>query len=571
MPINPIEPRLFWDVTNDIRASPYFYWVYLRRAFIFAHWGLDGLAIGDAYKALLLLDETVDDSGEYHKQALDAENANPPKNRLRFPEFPQASLPTWLLDTAGPRCEPTSIDGSMLLAYRMLVYLLSNIGCLRSAWDFWMRLPPTGKFNQGHASLKSHLLRQIRSTLGLTSVPEEDLKVVPEDLPERGFVQRVLYPWNSYEPQRYAESNLAALNEAIAQVAPKLRAEVTQLPILSVTGIVEYEKQLGLVAAEDIQPGEQILNERSFLTANNRLYDPLCDACSGELPRTSIGDSAFCCPECDDTTFCSQACLDGALESYHPAVCGSDAETIAREPLPLEAADALYFLLVARALAFSQHQELHPLELKDTRFLWGEFVEPCVAQSGSDEEVKLAADAILAQNPTLPFNFKYNILYPIHYLEKMEIDIYATSEKYDFWVFESLFAKFRGVASGKVSAEGVPEVSAVHPLWCLANHSCSPNVRWNWDGNMRFWARTDDQLVKWGPRVPSTEQAEAGVRKGQDILSHYCDIDLDVQQRREWAQGALGGDCRCPRCLWEDQERQVRAMVEPPQETLAGS
>jgi hypothetical protein len=354
-----------------------------------------------------------------------------------------------------------------------------------------------------------------------------------------------------YEPQRYSETNLRKLNEALAGVAPKLRAEITELPVLSASGSLEHEKQLGIVASEDIAPGEEILREPSFLTANNRLYDPLCDACSGKLPARKIGESTFACLECDDTIFCSKTCLDGAMASYHPAICGSDVDTTAKEPLPQEAADALYFLLVGRALAFSKHQHLHPLELRETTCLWGEFIAPLVAESGQGH-LDIESEAVFTHSPTLPFTFKYNILYPIHYLEKMEVDIYSSIDRYDFWVLETLFAKFRGVASGKVNAQGMPEISAVHPLWCLANHSCSPNVKWEWRGDMRFWARASQEMVKWGDQQNRDILREKhGIAKGENILSHYCDIDLGVQQRREWAQGALGGDCRCPRCIWE--------------------
>lgn len=47
---------------------------------------------------------------------------------------------------------------------------------------------------------------------------------------------------------------------------------------------------------------------------------------------------------------------------------------------------------------------------------------------------------------------------------------------------------------------------------------------------------------------------KGGIRKGEEVLNHYCDIDLPVSERREWAKGALGGVCRCKRCLWESGE-----------------
>lgn len=33
---------------------------------------------------------------------------------------------------------------------------------------------------------------------------------------------------------------------------------------------------------------------------------------------------------------------------------------------------------------------------------------------------------------------------------------------------------------------------------------------------------------------------ERGIPEGEEVLNHYCDVELDVRQRREWAVGTLG-------------------------------
>jgi hypothetical protein len=65
---------------------------------------------------------------------------------------------------------------------------------------------------------------------------------------------------------------------------------------------------------------------------------------------------------------------------------------------------------------------------------------------------------------------------------------------------------------------------------------------------MKFWVRNDKQRVKW---KFGEEQTKAGLEKDEEIMGYYCDIGLDVKERREWAKGALGGDCMCERCVWE--------------------
>lgn len=99
---------------------------------------------------------------------------------------------------------------------------------------------------------------------------------------------------------------------------------------------------------------------------------------------------------------------------------------------------------------------------------------------------------------------------------------------------------------------------------------------------MGFVSRGGGEVVRWGPgrdqqeqqppppppqEQPPREQGgeeeeqkeeeqkwKGGLAAGEEVLNHYCDVDLDVRARREWAVGALGGWCLCERCVWEEQE-----------------
>jgi len=189
------------------------------------------------------------------------------------------------------------------------------------------------------------------------------------------------------------------------------------------------------------------------------------------------------------------------------------------------------------------HQDVHPLDLSEVKYIWGDYHNVHISTRNEN-----ATDGFLGFPRTLPFSFHFNVLLPIHMLEKMDINIFTTSNLYAPWVTNTLYSKFRGTASARQGLDGRPEVSAVHPLWCLANHSCDPNVTWEWDGSMKYWVR--GERVKW---LGKDKPAEAGIKKGEEIMNHYCDIDLPVKERREWAVGPLGGDCRCERCLWEEK------------------
>ncbi|RYP47791.1 hypothetical protein DL768_006200 [Monosporascus sp. mg162] len=524
-------------LTNELLASPYDLILYLKRAVVHTHLSYPDLAAGDAYRALLLTDEVRDENFEYHAQAHEALKQY---SQGPFPEvLDHGTLASSHLRSLEGN-ETQNISNFALLAsircYQILSLSLLLCGCLKSARRFCDRglsiVPDNKDLLETSGYINTFVER--RTTKPLSHV---------NDLPERGMVRREVYPWNDHEPDRFSDESLGFLNGVLAEMAPKCAVQVSKLPVLldgaSPTDnydIIPTCNQLGLFAKEDIAPGEVVLEEYSLVTANNRLKEPVCDACSGELPALGSESTAVNCPECYDTVFCDQYCFNKAQALYHPAVCGKEVDSIAKDPEAKDADEALHLLLLARVLAMAAHQNVHPLQVSQIKYIWGDFV------ASAANEIDLSPKAGPPPEWTLPFSFKYNIETPLHILEKMDIDIYATIAHYDFWVFNTLYSKFRGTASARKNPrDGRPDVAAVHPFWCLANHDCNPNVTWEWGGRMVLWAR-EKRIVGDAP---------GGIKKGEEILNHYCDIELPVQQRREWASGSLGGWCMCPRCRQE--------------------
>lgn len=537
------------ELTEALSHSPYDLIAYLERAAVHAELGYPDLAAGDSYRALLLCDACVDDSDEYHEEAVEA---------LR--ERSAEGLPS-LLHLRGSVAsshlsngvQELELDGeeddeqrvlrvarlASIRCYRSLAISLLLCGCLKSAYDFCTRGLDIASEDEELMQAKEYIENMVKRRLKVDVVGDVN------DFPDQGLVRREIYPWNDHEPNRYSQETLDFLNEQLAKSAPKCEARITELPTLLETAsstngydAIPTNKQLGLFAKEDIEPGETVLFEFSLLAANNRLKESLCDACSSELPPFTADSTVVGCPECTDIMFCNEECLQKAQEEYHPAVCDKDIDTIAKDPDPAEKPSALYLLLLSRALAFAVTQETHPLDLKEVKYIWGDFLPT------SQNAVSYSVNAPPPPLWTLPFSFQYNIAGPLHVLEKMDIDIFADLASYDLWIFNTLYAKFRGTASARVNKHnGHPEVAAVHPLWCLANHSCDPNVQWEWGGRMTLWCR--EQRIG---------RQRGGVRKGEEILNHYCDIELGVKDRREWAKGSLGGYCMCERCLREEAE-----------------
>lgn len=622
--------RHAWTLKLD--DSPYDARIYLERARCHEALGYFDLAASDAYKALLLTDEVLEEDGEYHEQAFEAiiERIRadlspdlPPHNVSGAPAAydAQADVSRTSPEAAAVREPGADVHGSSAeevaedcsrSAYEILSRTLLGCGDLKSAWDFVERGLKAFPINQSLQALKNQILgtdeKEIRE-----SGPKH------HDLPERGLVRREIYPWNTHESDRFSPANLALINAELFKVAPKCEIRVVELPCLdtapSAPKPTKTIKQLGIFAKANIAPGETVLCEPSILAATNRLHDPLCDACSSPLPAAPDADADAdaapllpTCPDCDDTAFCSTACFADAQRLYHPAVCGSqqDFDISAKDPSPHAATDALYLLLLARTIAMAETQDIHPLELPEIKFLWGDFAPSTSSPSPAETAV----------TTTLPFTFHTSILQPLHLLESLDKDIFspATRTRYDTWVVNTLMAKYRGVASARMNARtGVPEACAVHWRWSLANHSCAPNVRWEWParagraggdgggggeqgghqaaeeegtgnqgmeeeeeekqkgderrGYMALLARSADELVRWGDEshtyninpvgeVEGGSGGGGGIRAGEEVRNHYCDIELSVRDRREWAVGALGGLCMCERCLWEEEREE---------------
>lgn len=617
------------QLTDELADGSYDIILYLRRAGVYVDLAYPDLAAGDAYRALLLTDEISDESFEYHDQTFEAMTVYAAGEKA-LPDFLQKETASELASgvaalSISPDSTATADIASCrrlaataaICCYRVLSLNLLLCGCLRSAYTFVERgltADPNDKDLQQTKVLINTAARKRlgRAKRGDDADSKDTFKYNPADLPDRGLVRREVYPWNTYEPNRFSAESLAFLNDQLSCAAPKCEVLATELPILTEKGHEDNGTaggdtrtcwQLGVFAKESIAAGEAVLREYSLLTANNRLKESACDACGAELPNladigkqkkrssnnnnkrpiTDGGDDGVeitaapvACPECYDTVFCDDFCFEQAQAKYHPAVCETDVDAIAKDPEDArDADDALYVLLLARLLAMATHQERHPLEIDEIKYIWGDFMpsetnantegNPCGADfslslSSPEVAAMAAAGGIPPTAWSLPFSFEANIATPLHILEKMDLDVFADLAHYDLWVLNSCYAKFRGTASARKSRrDGRPDVAAVHPLWCLANHDCDPNVTWEWGGRMVLSAR--EERVKLDPNA-TDEKRPGGIAAGQEILNHYCDVDLPVQLRREWASGSLGGACMCQRCRNEAAEEAKKAKAE---------
>ncbi|KAL8954190.1 MAG: hypothetical protein Q9183_007278, partial [Haloplaca sp. 2 TL-2023] len=368
------------NLTRQLLERPYSSFLYIERAWCYEEAGYPDLAAGDAYRALLLTDEVAGEYEEYHEQALEAFCVDV---KIRLDEQLYLDFGSHMFkvditekDVSSPqafanflgesrpwneksRRSYSVVDMQRLNCFTLLARVLLQLGCLRDAYSFLGRgceadTPTSVTFVELSTKIieKYNASRREGDPFWTKGNPYPSTA-----LPERSYARRELYPWNTHEPQRSSDENLRFLDNRIRRIAPKCEVRATTLPVLSTRdSTVESARtsatntQLGVFATEDIAPHETVLEESSILTANNRLHDPLCDACSAPLPQYSLEDSPSpSCPECEDIVFCSQTCFEDAMSLYHPAVCGKpDLEAIAKDPSPAAATNALYLLLLGR-------------------------------------------------------------------------------------------------------------------------------------------------------------------------------------------------------------------------------
>ncbi|CAK7263844.1 hypothetical protein SEPCBS119000_000706 [Sporothrix epigloea] len=577
------------QLSNTLKGDPYNILAYLRRALVYANLAYPDLAVGDCYLALRLLDKLNGHkmralAEEFEKNGLpDVLRGVTPGDVLpessawsddqlttKFGYHWMSTLPTlgklaWIIKA---RC------------YQIMSLNLLLCGCLGSADSFCQR-----GLAMSPENTELRLTKSLIDTAARQRMHHSGRAYDAANLPDHGLVRREVYPWNTYEPDRCSPASLAVLNLYLAEVAPKCEMRVVRLPILATPGPGEDAAtpatrwQLGMFAKEPIAAGEVVLREYSLLTANNRHKDASCDACGSAIPaitangaandatymnnsseaglRNGYGGGGVSCGE-RDVVFCDKFCHDRAQKSYRNCPCKTAVDIIANAPKDLrDADDALYVLLLERLLKMHSSQRCHPLEIKEVKYLWGDFVSvttnernsigPDFSVTSPEVVAMAAAGGIPPAAWSLPFNFQDNIVKPLSFIETIGLNVYESLPCLDVWVLNTLYAKLRGTASARKSRQdGPPDVAAVHPFWSLANHDCDPNVTWEWGDRMVL--RAKEERVNLAEDKAAGTTRPGGIAAGEEIFSHYCDVDLPVQQRRDWARGSLGGTCMCLRC-----------------------
>lgn len=269
---------------------------------------------------------------------------------------------------------------------------------------------------------------------------------------------------------------------------------------------------IGAIATRDIDAGETILIDTMSVGSVGVDADPGgCPTCCA-TPVKNFWNT--CC----GVLYCSQECADVALETFHTPICGKDFEYLygAARKATATSDFTLDALLLMRVLALSIEEDAdHPLK--------------------STLLVRLTPAYGFKQPNLIIFNFEDHVQTPIAILQTLGINIF-TEPTYDTWVLHTMKCRLQNNKHGQ-TLEDWPGTS-ISGLYSMLNHSCSPNVDWRHD--------TGSSEV--------TMFATRDCKKGEDLCISYIGPHgnaLDVVGRRKKLMGWFGMACRCGKCMEE--------------------
>lgn len=223
-----------FELQTGTTNTPYSIRHRLALAHAYESLGYPDLAAGDAYKALLLVDECAEE-GEFHEEALGAALSDY-QTQLSSSEDDTDKVVLW---AKSAWLKSAYVSTGLLLErqrvlicvrYQVLIPCLIQCGCLRSAAGFIQRASRAFPDEEVLASYRETLGSALQSHPAFVGSDTDSIKI--EDYPDKGSVRRELYPWNHHEPDRFSPEALQLLNGEMTIIAPKLEVRVAELPVL---------------------------------------------------------------------------------------------------------------------------------------------------------------------------------------------------------------------------------------------------------------------------------------------------------------------------------------------------
>ncbi|KEF58843.1 uncharacterized protein A1O9_03686 [Exophiala aquamarina CBS 119918] len=514
VPFTPPSPedhgllqRQLQVLSTSIRREPYNFHRWLGRADILLKLGYPELALGDCYRAQILLsrrhpDNHVRNEGEWQGQL---RSGIPSARDTQLQAQAHSSQkPDEQSDYEGPSVTLTEDDTPecTLLEHFHRAFLQSNslahalATCLRGMSRF-----PHHAYFQDTMPMTEWLCDRTRAQA--VAEPQRS-RAEQHETQWGGSVLMRAYPWMS-EGVLWRDDDVVDVVRGQVERASGGRCTVRRRSRAEADED-EDEDGLGMFAVREIEVGSTILIDPSPV-GTAKVWEGRCECCYTPLPDRPA--RVNCC----NTPFCSAKCADLAMATCHPAHCN--------RPNPVSPTQDASSLLSADSLG-----RLQVLRRMLAVIIHSGAADPLLAPT-----IRHLKPQYRLSRP-MYFNYHTNIIIPFQILESLGIDIFSDT-RFDTWVLHTIVLRLNNNQhGGDFGTED--KTMALSPLYSLFNHSCAPNVIY--------------RNVRGGTTVEMV--AERNVGFGQELcISYLSDVgERPRAERQALMEAWIGGECQCDRC-----------------------
>jgi hypothetical protein len=502
-----VEIKELSSLTKEIADLPYDPESWLSRGRCLRILGYPELALGDVYKARLLVEAALENSTALGYNAT-----------LTF------GMKIWYLHMTDPAWEQwrSTISTPELLRTRvtdvlrklelqiwteLMESLITSNACkdyIQLSHEAVAKFPSDEVFPSELANAKSWFKQREEILEAQHDSGEMSFDAMHSTL-DNGGVFPTAYPWMTEDLVTRKDIYIQRVQNEFKSASRN--CIVSRSTIRNILPEEESSERdvLGVVATKNIGLQETVLIDSTV--AGVICGMDRCATCCSDL-KGGIAN------ECCSVLYCSEACSKNALQMFHSPLCGADFTFIHNAAKSAKASTdfSLDSLLLLRILALAIHEKAaHPLK---TSLL---------------SRLTPAYDI----NQLIIFNFEDHIIAPIRILQELGIDVF-TNAAYDTWVIHTMRCRLQNNKHGQTLDE--LHGTAVHPLYSMFNHSCVPNIGWEHVGNnstLRLFA-------------------EREIVEGQELfISYIKPLDMGWAERQRALMPWLGMDCECERCREE--------------------
>lgn len=466
------------DCNSRLQKQPYDPELWTERAGYFLALNYPELAVSDAYKAELLFDRATNEDGK----------------------------------------EAGSANEARMRAYGIMGQALYDSHCHMEAAEFWEDV--SKKVASPFAKTKAEELRALlerkkeaAAQAGLGGTEQEQ-----KDRLRDGGVITVHYPWME-------KRHLTRTPETVDQINEELKNMEPQFCYLKQSSLADRTDMLGMFAARDIEAGECILLDRTATGICSNSGGFICGNCYGHVKCPPI--QSQCCSLSAEAAhasmnstqpmgvYCSTACYDLAMSTYHKLLCGQDFNWLLSPAKGLEAtASPMRPLLMLRFLAscIQNDPNASPLDY------------PLIAR----------LQPLANRNHLDVFTLTESVVTPIKILQQLGIDVFA-NQHFDTMVLHTIWTRIANNKAGSADPKRgfIDEITPFLPLF---NHSCDPNVEYKREDSsttIRFFAKR-------------------AIKKDEEMFDSYLKVEgMDLEERVNGLWPWFEEPCLCPKCKRE--------------------